>query len=212
MSPRSPVFGSMVALESSSSKACRSSALAMRSSASVNTRMMPSLWAEEALSGSATKLITVSVHLRISIRLCERRVMSEMEAVGSNRKGCLNVYGVTLSRKWLWTDRTSVCQMQFCYLAPMAISPLGRIQQHHTDWAGRRMVWEHSPCLHILKVLSSPVLTKSIERSISLRLGWSRYHLTAGKQMDDAGFINDKAPAIGYAHISSLPFHSFIGV
>jgi len=46
MSPRSPVLGSMVALESSSSKACRSSALAMRSSASVKMRMMPSLRAE----------------------------------------------------------------------------------------------------------------------------------------------------------------------
>ncbi len=66
---------------------------------------------------------------------------------------------------------TLACQMQLCYLAPTAISPLGRIQQHQTDWAGRRMVWEHSPCLHILKVLSSPVLMKSTGESISLIWG-----------------------------------------
>ncbi len=88
-----------------------------------------------------------------------------MKAANSSRKRRLAIHGVTLSRKRLWTDCTLACQMQLCYLAPMAISPLGRMQQRQTDWAGRRMVWEHSPCLHILKVLSSPVLTKSTGES-----------------------------------------------
>lgn len=53
-------------------------------------------------------------------------------------------------------------QKLYVYLAPTAMSPLGRIQQHHTDWAGRRIVWEHSPFLQTLSVLSSPVLMKSM--------------------------------------------------
>lgn len=34
-----------------------------------------------------------------------------------------------------------MCEAAVCrYLAPTTMSPLGRTQQHHTDWAGRRMV------------------------------------------------------------------------
>lgn len=56
---------------------------------------------------------------------------------------------------------TNILKVKLGYLAPTTISPLSKTQQHHTDWAGSLIVWAHSPCLQILRDLSSPVVTKS---------------------------------------------------